>query len=78
MVEHDQIVTAEAHRDRLTALGERRAVQIECVDQQRLHRGARATGGSRRGRSGSRSRRSYVPRSLKLTGDPDDGKFGPF
>jgi hypothetical protein len=25
MVEHDQIVTAEAHRDRLTALGERRA-----------------------------------------------------
>ena len=35
MVEHDQIVPAEAHRDRFVALGERGAVQIERVDQER-------------------------------------------
>jgi hypothetical protein len=34
-VEHDQIVPAEAHRDRFAAPGERGPVQIERVDQDR-------------------------------------------
>jgi hypothetical protein len=35
MVEHDQIVPAEAHLDSLTVLEERKPVRIERIDQRR-------------------------------------------
>jgi hypothetical protein len=45
MVEHDQIVTAEAHRDRLTALGERRASTSSAFIEAHAQPGDRAEEG---------------------------------